>query len=119
MQKIILGEKNLDETKKQKGWAFYLGWAMVILPAAFSLEYWEVRTINGFVVECRAIDIWTLGFGVIALILAITHYRDWRIWSYALGAAALSMVGVGLNVGDVLCPDYVPTGPASTMPPFF
>ena len=108
------------ENKKRKGWAFYIGWAMVILPGAFSLEYWEVRHRNGWVYECYAHDYWTLSFGIIALILAFINHQEWAVWSYGLGAVAVGMIGVGLNVGDVLCPEYISPGPQrGPMFPFF
>jgi hypothetical protein len=109
---------NLAEEKQRRlGWAYFLGWAMVIIPGAFGLEYWEVRHVNGWVVECYAHDYWTLFFGVVALILAFVNHRDWAAWSYGLGAAAIAMIGVGLNIGDVLCPEYV--GPGPSTPPMF
>jgi hypothetical protein len=114
---IRLGECVAENKQNRLGWAYFLGWAMVIFPGAFSLEYWEVYHNNGWVVACYARDYWTAFFGAVALVLAVINHRDWMVWSYGLGAAAIGMIGVGFNVGDVLCPEYVgPVRGAPIMP---
>jgi peptidoglycan/LPS O-acetylase OafA/YrhL len=108
-----------QENSERKGWSFYIAWAMVILPNVISVGQTRVTTQNGWVIECSANYYWAAVFGLIALVIVIMNWKQWGKWSYALGLSAIFTIAYGFNVGDMLCPEYVPpSAPARPMPPF-
>lgn len=74
-------------------------WLLILTAWFVEFSYLEIEHVNGWVIECSGYDPVSIGCGILALLCSRGNVFT--------VVAAISVILIGFNVGEALCPDRI------------